>query len=118
DGGGRVIAVRDQVSARSRMLLIALSAASACVLLIACMNLANLLLARGLERRRELAVRAAIGAGRERMVRQLMTESMLLALAGGALGIGLAILAVPPLSPLRPPTLPRAGAPPARPRGI
>ena len=109
--GARVIALRDQVSARSRMLLIALSAASACVLLIACMNLANLLLARGFERRRELAVRAAIGAGRERMVRQLMTESVLLALVGGALGVGLAVAAVPLLSQLVPNTLPIAASP-------
>src|SRR5262249_31047444 len=57
------------------------------------------------------AVRAAIGAGRERVVRQLMTEHLLLAAAGGALGIGLAILAVPLLSQLVPPTLPIAASP-------
>jgi len=108
DTGARVIALRDDVSPRSRLLLKALSAAAACVLLIACMNLANLLLARALGRRRELAVRAAIGAGRERLVRQLMTENLLLAAVGGALGIGIAAAAVPLLSQLVPTTLPIA----------
>src|SRR5262249_35489409 len=73
----------DDVPQQSRLLLFALCGAAGCVLLIACANLANLLLARALGRRRELAVRTAIGAGRERMVRQLLTESVLLATAGG-----------------------------------
>jgi predicted permease len=111
DTGARVIALRDDVSPRSRMLLKALSAAAACVLLIACMNLANLLLARALQRRRELAVRAAIGAGRERLIRQLMTENLVLAVVGGALGIAVASAAVPLLSQLVPTTLPIASAP-------
>ena len=111
DTGARVVSLREGVSVRSRLLLQALSAAAVCVLLIACMNLANLLLARGLERRRELAVRTAMGAGRERVVRQLMTEHLLLAAAGGALGVGLAALAVPLLSQLVPPTLPIAASP-------
>jgi putative ABC transport system permease protein len=106
-----VIALRDEVSERSRLLLLALSGAAGCVLLVACANLANLLLARALGRRRELAVRTAIGAGRERLVRQLMTESLLLATVGGALGVGLASLSVPLLTRLVPLNLPIAATP-------
>jgi predicted permease len=106
--GAAVIALRDEVSERSRLLLVALSGAAACVLLIACANLANLLLARALGRRRELAVRTAMGAGRERLVRQLMTESLLLAATGGALGVAVASAAVPLLARLVPTTLPIA----------
>src|SRR5262249_37280485 len=69
-------------------------------------NLGNLLLARALTRRKELAVRAAIGAGRERLIRQLLTESVSLAAAGGMLGIGIAIMALPFLSTIVPRGLP------------
>jgi len=109
--GALVYPLRDDVSQRSRLLLLALSGAAACVLLIACANLANLLLARALGRRRELAVRTAIGAGRERLIRQLMTESLLLAVAGGALGIAVAVAAVPLLARLVPAGLPIGSTP-------
>ena len=111
DTGAAVYALGDEVSERSRLLLIALSGAAACLLLIACANLANLLLARALSRRRELAVRTAIGAGRERLIRQLMTESLLLAGVGGAIGIGVAVAGVPLLAQLVPATLPIAASP-------
>jgi predicted permease len=111
DTGALVYPLRDEVSQRSRLLLLALSGAAGCVLLIACANLANLLLARALGRRRELAVRAAIGAGRERLIRQLMTESLLLAVVGGALGIAVAVAAVPLLAQLVPAGLPIASTP-------
>jgi putative ABC transport system permease protein len=103
--------LNDEVPDQSRILLYALCGASACVLLIACANLANLLLARALARRRELAVRTAIGAGRERMVRQLMTESLVLATIGGMLGVATAFAAVPLLTRLVPLNLPLATEP-------
>jgi predicted permease len=108
--GAGVDPLSEQVPNQTRMLLWALLGASLCVLLIACTNLANLLLAKALSRRKELAVRAAIGAGRERLVRQLLTESLALALAGGALGIFLAILALPLLSTILPAALPLKNA--------
>jgi predicted permease len=111
DTSAAVYGLANEVSERSRLLLIALSGAAGCVLLIACANLANLLLARALSRRRELAVRAAIGAGRERLVRQLMTESLLLATVGGAIGIVVAVVSVPLLARLVPSTLPIAESP-------
>jgi putative ABC transport system permease protein len=106
DARATVHLLRDQVSAQSRLLLVGLTGASLCVLLIACTNLAGLLLARVLKRRNELAMRTAMGAGRERLVRQLLTESPLLSAAGGLLGVAVAIAAVPLLARLVPATLP------------
>ncbi|HXT18661.1 MAG TPA: ABC transporter permease [Gemmatimonadaceae bacterium] len=109
--GAHVIRLRDELSTRSRALLLALCGAALCILLLACANLANLLLARAASRERELAVRTALGAGRERLIRQILTESFVLALIGGVAGVLVAIVAVPALTALVPFTLPIASQP-------
>jgi putative ABC transport system permease protein len=106
-----VTTLRDDVTRQARLLLWILVAAAASLLLIACTNLANLLLTRGLARQKELAVRAALGAGCHRLVRQLFTENALLAVSGGVAGIGIAAAGIPTLVRLVPTTLPAAEAP-------
>src|SRR6185436_16314411 len=103
---------RDVVAWQPRMMLLGLVGASIFVLLIACTNLANLLMSRALARRSEFAVRAAVGASVDRLVRQMLTDSLLLALAGGALGIVLAITSLPLLVRLVPTALPISEMPP------
>jgi putative ABC transport system permease protein len=104
------IPLQDDLTRGVRPALLAVVGAVTLLLAIACVNVTNLLLARGVRRRGELALRAALGAGRGRLVRQLLTESLLLAAMGGTVGVVVAVLGVRALVALSPPGLPRLGA--------
>src|SRR5262245_3031461 len=107
-----LVAVRlqDEVTRSVKPALLAILGAVALVLVIACVNVTNLLLARGVQRRGEFALRNALGAGRGRLVRQLLIESLLLAVIGGVVGMAVAMLGVGALVALSPPGLPRVAA--------
>lgn len=106
----RAMSLQDEVVGEVRPALMVLLASVAILLLIACGNVANLLLSRAAERERELGVRAAVGAGRGRLVRQMITESAVLASLGGVLGLGVAVAGVAILRRVGSVSLPRVDA--------
>lgn len=111
DTGVSFFRMRYTMSPRFRVMLLSLGGASLCLLLLTCANLASLLLARATAQERELAVRVALGAGRNRLIKQQIALSGLLTLAGGLVGVAMAVAIVPLFSSLVPPTLPVATQP-------
>jgi predicted permease len=109
NGGFTVAPFRDAFVSNVRPILLVMSVAVVFVLLIACANVANLLLVRATARRREIAIRSAIGAGRGRIVRQLLTESVLLSVAGGTIGLVLGVAGIRALLSINTAGLPRIG---------
>jgi len=105
--GARVVGRLEEVVGHTRPVIALLLAAAAVVLLIACLNLANLLLIRGAERSRDFAVRSALGAQPARLARQLVSEGLVLGIAGGVVGVALAALLLRPLLGALPPDMPR-----------
>jgi putative ABC transport system permease protein len=109
--GAVVTPIKEDLLGRMQTVLVVLMCAAGFVLLIACANLASLLLTRAVARKREIAIRAALGAGRRRLIRQMVTEGALLSLAGGSQGLGFALAGMKALTGLVPLGLPPTAKP-------